>query len=155
MAPHYDTAMMEGLSRAYVRAVVVRAGCRYKDVWEHDIGKDAEIDYVDWIDGKPYDTGLQLRLQIKATSQESKHTPAEVILDMQVDHYRKLIMKSPGVRIILIVFDMPNDRERWLHTEVDGLVLRNCAYWTSLEGEENLSNAATVRVKSRGPRSSM
>lgn len=135
MVPHIDTAMMEGLSRAYVRAVAVRAGCRYKDVLERDIGKDAEIDYVDWIDGKPRDSGLQLRLQIKATTQGSKHTPAEVILDVEVDQYHKLIARSPGVRIVMVVLDMPADMEQWLHTAPERLLMRNCAYWVYLEGE--------------------
>lgn len=147
MVPHYDTAMMEGLSRAYVRAVAIRAGCRYMDRFEHDIGTDAEIHYIDVVDGKPRETGVQLRLQIKATSQGVKHTPTDVVIDLQVEHYRKLIQPSPGVRIVLIVFDMPDDDLRWVDTAPDGLVLRNCAYWKALEGEADVPNETTVRVK--------
>jgi Domain of unknown function (DUF4365) len=147
MVPHYDTAMMEGLSRAYVRAVAVRAGCTYTDKWERDIGTDALIDYVDWIDGKPRETGIHLRLQIKSTSQGSKHTSTDVIHDVEVEHYRKLIQPSPGVRIVLIVFDMPGDIGRWLDTAPDSLVLRNCAYWICLEGNDDVRNRTTVRVK--------
>lgn len=147
MMPHYDTAMMEGLSRAYVRAVAVRAGCTYTDKLERDIGTDAQIDYVDWIDGKPHETGVQLRLQLKATSQGSKHTPAEAVIDLQIDHYRKLIQPSPGVRIVLVVFDMPEDDLHWVDTAPSGLVLRNCAYWAYLEGQAEAPNETTKRAK--------
>lgn len=147
MAAHLDTAMMEGLSRAYVRAVVVRAGCTYRDKFERDIGTDAEICYDDRIEGKPRETGLQLNLQIKATSRESRHSGEHVVMDLEVDQYRKLIAQSPGVRRILIAFDMPSEIERWLHTAHDGLVMRNCAYWRSLEGEPDLANRSTVTVK--------
>lgn len=147
MAPHVDTAMMEGLSRAYVRAVAVRAGCNYQDQTGQDIGTDAVIDYVDRIAGRRRDTSWRLRLQIKATSQESEHTPSEVMLNIKVDHHRKLIAPSPGVRIVLIVFDMPADVERWLHTEPQHLLMRNCAYWKYLEGEQAVANKAKVQVK--------
>lgn len=146
MAPQLDTGMMEDLSRAYVWAVAARAGCIYQDT-RRDLGTDAELHYVEWVDGKPRETGLELRLQIKATTQGHKHTPAEVILDLEVEHYRKLIVQSPGVRSILIVFDMPEEDARWLDTAQDGLVMRNCAYWVSLEGWEDVSNETRKRVK--------
>ena len=147
MGPHHDTAIMEGLSRAYVRAVAVRAGCSYTDRFERDIGTDAEVHYIDIVDGKPRETGVQLRLQLKSTAQSFKHTDDDVIVDLEVEHYRKLIRRSPGVRIVLIVFDMPDNDQRWVDTAPDGLVLRNCAYWKVLEGETDVTNTATVRVK--------
>lgn len=74
-------------------------------------------------------------------------------MDIEVDHYRKLIAPSPGVRIVLIALDMPNDIDRWLETAPECLVLRNCAYWRSLEGEPDVPNTSKVRVKV--PRSQM
>jgi hypothetical protein len=62
MAPHHDTAMMEGLSRAYVRAVTVRAGHRYNDKFERDLGTDAGIDYID-SQGRRHLTTLQVGLK--------------------------------------------------------------------------------------------
>lgn len=147
MEPHHHKALKEQLSRAYVRAVTVRAGCTYMDRLERDVGTDAEIAYVDIVDGKPRETSVQLRFQIKATSQGAKHTETDVVIDLEIEHYRKLTQRSPGVRIVLIVFDMPDDDRRWVETAPDGLVLRNCAYWKALEGEADVANTATVRVK--------
>ncbi len=148
MTGQRDTAMMEALNRAYVRAVATRAGCRYEDKGPPDIGTDAQIEYLEWDErGAQFDTGIQLRLQLKATSVEERHTQEHIVYDLEVDHYRKLIRPSPQTKIILVVYNMPRDEALWLQSSDSQLALRSCAYWKSLEGERDTANTSNVRVK--------
>ena len=51
----------------------------------------------------------------------------------------------------LVVLDLPAERDQWVTVGVEELVLRRCAYWLDLSGENDLSEQAstTVRIPER------
>ena len=88
----------------------------------------------------------QLNFQAKATSQDvlgDQH----VAFRLNKKNYNDLCDPSVTVPIILVVFLMPEDINDWLTHSSDELVLRRCAYWTSLRGKpETDQQTKTVHI---------
>ena len=87
----------------------------------------------------------QLDLQLKAT----------VNLAAVTGHYRfplrrrnyDLLRVETQVPRLLIVLDLPQDRDQWITITAEALLLRRRAYWLSLIGCEETQNQASVTVR--------
>jgi hypothetical protein len=60
-------------------------------------------------------------------------------------NYDYLILQTTVPRI-LIVYDMPTDQQHWMTTTNQAMILKRCAYWTSLRGLDATENKESVTV---------
>ena len=135
MSPNF---IQEQLSRAYVRAVIFRAGFRLSNPEIDDHGIDGTV-----ID--PDRRGLnRVDFQLKSTTQYEIRDGA-IVYDLRVEDYNRLIIEDDVPRV-LILFVMPDDDGQWLLQNEDELCLRKCACWVSLMGEPRSRNSSTQRV---------
>ena len=135
MSPNF---IQERLSRAYVEAVVYRAGFRLSYPQVDDHGIDGTIE--------SYAGGLnRVDFQLKSST-DCEFRGDEVIYDLRVEDYNRLT-KADDLPRALILYAMPSDDSLWLSQSEDELCLRRCAYWVSLMGMSKSSNVSTQRVR--------
>jgi hypothetical protein len=65
---------------------------------------------------------------------------------MEVKTYDDLRDPGVGCPRILVLLVMPEDEAAWTEQGEDHLLIRKCAYWTSLKGMPATANTSTVRV---------
>ena len=138
-----DVAQMkEQFSNAYVRAVAAAAGYTcYKP--------EVDSDSVDWgiaaAGGGGTRRSPRLELQLKCTSREvmDEH---ELRYPLKVKNYEELRAGNFLVPRILVVLVVPEKVPDWLTQSEEELVMRHCAYWTSLRGLNSRGNLASVTV---------
>jgi hypothetical protein len=134
----------EALSRAYVRAVAAQAGVICGDMVQ-DFGTDMFLRAVRQSDQQYVDDGPQSDLQLKSTTRaEVRET--EVAYDLEVRAYNWLRQDAVTQARLLVLLVLPEDESQWLSQSVEDLILRRCAYWTSLRGAAPTPNQATIRI---------
>ena len=99
--------------------------------------------------GKGYvESGFNLDFQAKASSSENLVAvqPEGVRCDLERKSQRALAMPSRTPRVlILLVLDQ--DDAKWLTTNDKALVLRRCAWWTSLRGQAPVDGDGRTRIQ--------
>ncbi len=136
-------AIQEALSHAYVDAVCARAGSIYRRTWP-DFGIDGRLSYVSLFAGRPWEPGIEVALQVKATTRASLRE-TEVRFELDADAYRELA-SDEGMPRILVVYVMPDDEALWMEQTDESLSLRQCAWWTLLRGSPRSDNRRSIRV---------
>jgi hypothetical protein len=134
----------EALSRAYVRAVAARAGVICGELGQ-DYGIDMYLRTVPVLGQRYVDMGDQLDLQLKSSTR-SRASETEVVHDLEVRAYEVLRAATLGCPRILVLLVLPEDEALWVSQTVEELLLRRCAYWTSLRGAAATANQATIRI---------
>ncbi len=112
-----------------------------------DIGIDLSIHRIDR-DGDGYsDQGSVFDVQLKSTT-VAVHDPDDDVFryDLNVKAYEFLRGEPLNAARILVLFVMPEDEALWLAQDQDGLLLRKCAYYLSLQGMPATENVRDVRV---------
>ena len=90
-------------------------------------------------------TGFRLDIQAKSTV--GAHFDAESIkFDLNVKNYDDLRDAHVPVPRILVLLDLPKSEPDWMIQDEEVLVLRKCAYWTSLKGDEPTRNKDSIRI---------
>lgn len=56
------------------------------------------------------------------------------------------LKKVPCLPNILILLALPTDSNDWLEVTADQLIMKRCAWWCSLEGQEPTTNQTTKRI---------
>lgn len=128
----------EALSRAYARAVAAGAGYTTADC---DFDRDG-------VDLRIHAGGAmrpQLDLQPKATINLGA-APDHYIFPLQRRNY-DLLREETQVPRLLVVLELPRDRDQWITITADALVLRRRAYWLSLIGCKGTTNQSSVTVR--------
>ena len=134
-----DADQMERLSLAYVQAVAARAGYVTAD---YDLDRDG-------IDLRIQAGGAMrpaLDLQLKATVNLGKPKEEFFHFRLKCRNYDLLRIETQTPRL-LIVLDLPRDRERWMSITENELVMRRRAYWLNLYGFEETDNKESVTVQ--------
>ncbi|MDE2921542.1 MAG: DUF4365 domain-containing protein [Acidobacteriota bacterium] len=133
-----DADQKEALSRVYALAVAARAGCT-------TAYPDFDRDGVDLV----IQSGMAMRpaigVQLKATSQHLAEDDSYLRFRLKRRNYDLLREETQTPRV-LVVLQLPADREQWLTITEDDLVLRYRAYWLSLRGSEDTTNSTSVTV---------
>ena len=57
-----------------------------------------------------------------------------------------LLREPAQVPRVLVVLNLPRDEERWLEISGQELVMRHCAYWTTIAGAPESRNEHTVTI---------
>lgn len=139
--------MQEHLSKAYVRAVVARAGAKLDISESPEYGSDGIIKEVRTLsDGKYQDTGWLFHFQIKSTT-TSEIKGDFVSYAMEAKAYQKLVTWQGTTFCILILFRLPKSLEKWLRLDEEQLCLSHCCYWDIITTPPTVnSSSKTIKI---------
>lgn len=142
-----EETIKERLGEAYARAIAAYAGIKCNRD-EEDYGFDGTFKHVTFdAESKRYrDSGYAIDYQLKSTV-NAELRAGKVIYDLEVKNYNDLIVENVGTPRILIVFKLPTNKAEWLLVNQDNLILRNCAWWCSLKGQNKTTNTSKVRIE--------
>jgi hypothetical protein len=121
----------EALCRAYVQAIAALAGIG-TSLPVPDYGIDLSLRSITPKGTQREDAGVQLDLQLRSTTRANV-SATEVRYDLDVRTY-DLLRALPPVPRVLGVLVLPEDESRWLSQSPEELVIRQAAYWFSLQG---------------------
>lgn len=133
-----STDREEALSKAY--ALAVAAGAGYVTA-EQDFDRDG-------VDIQIRAGGLMrpsLDIQLKATINLGVATNDEYHYALKRRNY-DLLRAPTMVPRILVVLSLPANEADWLSIAVEQLILRRCAFWTSLAGFPETKNNESVTI---------
>lgn len=128
----------EALSRAYVAAVAASAG--YVTA-EQDFDRDG-VDIQIRAGGSMRPS---LDIQLKATINLGEASAGVYRYPLKSRNYG-LLREPTMVPRILVLLALPSKESDWLNVTTDQLVLRRCAFWTSLLGEPERDTKETVTI---------
>ncbi len=129
---------MEQFSRAYVQAVAAVAGVNVLQ-WSVD---DDSIDIGFGVKNKHR---ARLEAQLKCTYAHGMKDDG-LAFPLSLKNYDDL-RADVIVPRILVVAVVPSDPREWLEQTREQLVLRRCAWWTSLHGAPDTENETKVTVR--------
>lgn len=134
----------EALSQAYVRAVIAKAGFNFGKT-DFDYGIDGTIKDVINRNGRYVDSCFGINFQLKSSCDVTFENGL-VIYDLESKNYNDLVAESSMLPNILILLALPLNSDEWLEVTAEQLVMKKCAWWCSLEGQEPTTNQATKRI---------
>ena len=129
----------ELISIAYAHAVAARAGYVTAAYAKDNDGIDMRIQA-----GGLMRPGIDL--QLKATINLNAAADGSYRFPLPVRNYNLLRIPTQTPRL-LVVLDLPSDREQWMTITDDSLVIRHRAYWVNLLGCAETSNTHSVTVQ--------
>ena len=136
----------EEFSYAYINSIVSAAGfSQLNQTHSMDIsGVDITIQSAD----KPFP---KLDVQVKCTSDSDIINVKEesIVCDLPVRNYNQLIDKQRLIPLILILVWVPDNISNWVVVEPNKseTIVKKCAYWISLKGENTTDNNTKIRIK--------
>ena len=134
----------EALGQAYVRAVIAKAGFNFGKS-EHDYGYDGTIKEVVNRGGRYVESCFGINFQLKSSCDVTFEN-GHVVYDLESKNYNDLVEESSMLPNILILLALPTDSNDWLEVTADQLIMKRCAWWCSLEGQEPTTNQTTKRI---------
>lgn len=138
----------ESICRSYVTAV---AAIARQNLWigsEHDYGVDGTIKLVEDRAGRRRETGFALDFQAKASTQWALEEDC-VCYDLEAKAFNDLVERANNTRCVpffLVLLTLPQDESDWVEIDEERILLRRCAYFCQLAGEET-ENGSTKRVR--------
>jgi hypothetical protein len=141
----YSTVQQEEFSYALVSTIAAAAG--YAISVEPRLIDNAGIDITIKAPGE-IGTVLspQFMAQVKCTTDSSIIKRSQIHYALPVHNYTRLIHENPLIPQFLIVVFVPKELSEWVQATEEKTVLQRSAYWMSLKGMANTSNAANVTV---------
>jgi len=146
-----EEQIKEQLSKAFVTALAADAGFILRDFGGIDYGIDGKFCDViiteDENGKKRYsENGFGIDFQLKAST-NIKTKNGLLIYDLESKNYNDLVKTNIGTPRILIVYSMPEDRNEWLKIDRNQTILKKCAWWCSLRGQEPTTNKRKKRIE--------
>lgn len=90
-------------------------------------------------------TGFRLDIQAKSTV-TARICAKFIKYDLNVKNYDDLRDPRVPVPRILVLLVLPKSEPEWTTQDEEALILRRCAYWTSLKGAKPMRNRRSVRI---------
>ena len=129
----------EALSRVYAHAIAARAGYLTAN---YDLDRDGIDLRIQAGDGmRP-----ALEFQLKATVNLTGPDEGYVHFPLKRRNYDLLRIATQTPRLLLVL-DLPREKERWLTITEDELVMRRRAYWLNMKGYMETDNLSSVMVR--------
>ena len=126
---------------AYVAATAAGAGFA--------VAKPSTDTGVDWsiMSGRhpEFPSDPKIDVQVK-TSHNGYLDGDEVVFEIEVEDYRKLIKRSQTPRILVGVI-VPFKEQFWVRASHAHLLLRRCAYWVNLSNWPDTTNSSTLTLR--------
>lgn len=139
----------EGISNAYTIAIAHKAGCNISKS-EFDYGIDGTFGDIKIRkeNGKTrrYESGFYLDYQLKAT-ETATINDTHIVYDLEVKNYNDLVTTEIGAPRILVLYLFPQEEHDWININNNTTVLKNCAWWHCLTGNEPTSNTSTKHIE--------
>jgi hypothetical protein len=123
------------LSYAYIHAVAAKLGmgCEYACRHTDNNGVDAKITAWGPFPNGGFRQEVDIKVQLKATIKDLAESETHISYFLsgksQYDDLRTEAVSTPR---ILVVLRLPKDDVDWLSLDAEQLIVRRCAYWTSL-----------------------
>jgi hypothetical protein len=133
----------EGLCRAYIQAIAAACGMSCS-MPNPDYGIDLTLNDIEEHGGRRAESGYKIDVQAKSVTQ-AVLAATEVRYDLDAPSFETL-RHPAGAPRILVVLVLPEDEAHWTAQTEDALLLRHCAYWTSLKGRKASRNRRSVRI---------
>ena len=133
-----DQDMEEAISRAYTLAVAARAGYTTSV-------RDLDRDSIDLSIQAGGEMRPALDLQLKATENLAEASDGCRRFRLKLKNYNQLRCPTQTPRL-LVVLDLPKDKNLWVTITDDKLAIRYRAYWMNLRGYEETENQTSVTV---------
>lgn len=139
----------EMASRAFVSAIIAKAGCTMATP-NLDYGIDLGVTQVkerpDFPDRLRLVEGYTFKIQIKSTS-DLDIDEGVIRYDLEAKNYRDLIDASSNVPRLLVLVHLHEDENERVKVTDEAIMLKTCAYYANLAGNENRTSTSTVRIK--------
>jgi hypothetical protein len=110
-----------------------------------DYGIDLTVNDIEAAGARRFESGYKIDVQTKSATR-ARLTGSRLRYDLEVSAFDLLRQPTPGNPRILVVLLLPREEKRWAFQNESGLILRHCAYWTSLRGEGPTTNRRSVRL---------
>jgi hypothetical protein len=133
-----DNDIEEAVSSAYAHAIAAAAGMVV--ALRHFDRDGIDITFETGGDQRP-----KLDAQLKATINLAKSAEGMYRFPCPRKNYDLLRIPTQVPRI-LIVLHLPRNKSEWVKCTPKNLILRNCAYWTNLNGAPATENETSVTV---------
>ncbi|MGE9291212.1 MAG: DUF4365 domain-containing protein [Puniceicoccales bacterium] len=138
----------ESLSLSVLSAIVATARQNLARVNEHDYGVDGTIAMISMRGNKITENGIKIDFQAKS-SVKWEFDGDKIVYDLEVDAYNAIVARSKNKRVAplyLVLLALPKDQKDWSEFTEDYTRIRNCMYFTVLDGEES-TNSQQVRIR--------
>jgi hypothetical protein len=90
---------------------------------------------------------ITYNIQLKATVQQPSHRDGFLSYSLAgINRYNHLKEDCHFVKRFLVVLFLPEDRDEWLTQSEDELILKRCAWWSSLLSAPETDNSTAVTV---------
>lgn len=149
--------IMEELSKGYLELIANRNG--YFNSVYRDYGTDLTIRKAIICPkrNRYLTTGKAIDIQVKAVSESYIHDynqpdKSNIKYDLEVKNYNDLVdrVNETGIYIplILIVFIIPSNENKWIEMTSNELQVRKCAFWFQVPvGSVHSTNKTKVRIE--------
>lgn len=129
-----DLDVESELSYAYIHAVAAKAGMECVGSGRHSDNRGIDATINGWgLETGTYKNSASVHIQLKATvSVPSVKNNALAYFMDDVGRYDDLRSVHYQIPRILVVLFLPKNKEQWLQISNEQLILKRCAYWTSL-----------------------
>lgn len=134
----YDGDVESALSIAYVHAIAAQSGYACGE----PPGPDRDSVDLQIAAGGAMRPKLDLQLKASICLVDAGENFS---YKLKIKNYNDLRIETQTPRL-LVVLDLPRDREEWLRVSVEELIIRRAAYWGSLRGKPSVDNAASVTI---------
>ncbi len=134
----------EGLCHGYVATIAARCGMSWSNP-RPDYGIDLTLNDIGLVGDYRAETGYKIDVQGKSVTL-GRLTGIDLKYDLEKRAYDLLRETAVGTPRILVVLVLPRVESRWTAQTERELIVRHCAYWTSLRGAPPRPNRRSVRV---------
>jgi hypothetical protein len=136
------------LSYAYIHAVAAHAGMECCITGRHSDNRGIDARITGWnLPTGTYKKEVTLNIQLKATIAEPvEDNDGRLSYFLNGIHRYNDLRDDYQIPRILVVLFLPPEKELWLNTSEEQLILKRCAYWASLLGAPDSENKSGQTV---------
>ncbi len=141
-----SSSHMEDIHISYISALCASAGISYDTQRHDDDSTDGIIKKRIKLPNTTVDASL--RIQLKSTCSHSSYKEQDVTIKytLKVKNYNDLCIKGT-TPIILGLLILPEDRDSWVKSNLDELLIRGRMYWADFSRSPLSSNTSSVTIE--------
>jgi hypothetical protein len=137
------------ISYAYLHAVAsaARGSCNNATRVEDNNAIDANLTMLGPFDSDPERLEVDIKVQLKATFADLPEINGKISYPFRgIAQYDKLRRGGKNPCKILILLQLPRDREEWIKVDEERLLIQKCARWVSLRGAPCSDNETSQTI---------
>ena len=140
-----ENQIKEELSIAYIHAIAAKVGFSCERPKTDMDSVDIEIKSHGKLTNDSTIYSPEIKLQLKSTSCINV-IGDNIHFSLPINNYDDLRSNSMTPRL-LVIFELPVNKEEWIQHTTEELIMRKCAYWVNLYGEPDTQNQSNITVK--------